>query len=181
MKGRTGERGGVCGWCASYLQDIRATGHRDSYDSSPFSDPVGCFADLSLLLFHVPVALLLFVAPPPPSPIAFPLLPPPRVRREIVLLRSSSTASSTSSTRPLPSSFFSVTDDGLDTTARPDLLPLFPVRVLLFSSRPSSLLLPHSLSLSLPFAFALFLPVPFCLPVPPFSFPPRRILVHFAQ
>lgn len=50
----------------------------------------GCFAALSLLLFHILVALLLFVVSLPPSSSPCTL---PRGGREIVLLRSSSIAS----------------------------------------------------------------------------------------
>lgn len=96
--------------------------------------------------------------------------------------------SAASSTRFLPSSF-SVTDDGLDTKARPSLLPLFPPRVLLFSSRSFTLSL--SLSLFFPLFHALssatvsvnlslsLLLCPFLLP--PSPFPPSSSHVPAAS
>lgn len=117
-------------WFASYLQDIRATGHRDSYDSSPFSDPAGCFARPSRCFCSVlPVALFLFRGPVAPLP--------PRDRSSAFFFHGFFLLPPRSPTA------------GFDTNSAPDLLPLFPqcARAPLFFQIHVSLVLSRSASL----------------------------------
>lgn len=165
-EGLRGEAGAE--WFASYLQDIRATGHRDSYDSSPFpgprrlfcARPSRCFCSVlpaAFVLVQRPVALL-----------------PPRDRSSAFF-------------------FFTVPSFFLLGHRQRALIPAAPliscpcfhsVRVLLFSSRsmsPSpSLSLRFSLSLRpfLPLLLLLFLPF---LPLALSRARPSRVLVHFAR
>lgn len=152
------------GWLASYLQDIRASRHRDSYDSSPFSYPAGCFARPSRCFCPVlPVALLLSRSPGRSL-----------FHRAIGVLRRSSFHGFFLLPPRSPTA-------GFDTNSAPDLLPLFPqcVRVLLFSSRsmsPSPALCTASLRPFLPRPLPPPLLPALPLPLPHPSFPRPRTL-----